>query len=1013
MNMKRVGRNDPCPCGSGKKSKHCCFQLDKAQAVTAHPDALSSGSIHAALAHHQAGRLPQAKAIYQQILQADPSHPEALHLLGVIAHQEGSYEVAVELINKAISVNSSSPMSYTNLGLALQAQDKPGEAIENYQKALSLKPDYTEAHYNLGVALQAQGKLDAAIGSYYQTLALKPDYAEAYVNLGNAFKDQGKLEAAVESYQKALSIKPNLAETHFNLGILLQTQGNLEAAVNSYQKALSLKPDYAETHGNLGLAHYAQNKLELAVNSYQKAILIKPDLAETHYNLGVALQAQGKLEAAVKSYRRALALRPGYAEAHNNLGVALKDQGNLDAGFESFHQALLVKPDLAEAYNNMGNAFKDQGKLGEAIESFNKALSLKPNFAEAYNNLLFLHGYHALLDPREYLSLARGWERACLTVQDRQAARDRVFQYKPLTGRRLRVGYISGDFRQHAVSYFVEQLFSHHDRARIELYAYSSHIHRDDITERLQTLVDHWVPLIGVPDAAARECIEADGIDVLIDLSGHTSDNRLGVFARRAAPVQAHYLGFMASTGLTEMDYWIGDEILTPPETDNHFSEHVWRLPRVWVSYEGKADAPLPDWRPDRDGVVWLGSFNQLGKLTPATLALWAKVLHALPEGHLLLKTRGLADARNRQRILDAMDSYGIAPDRIELQDSGITPGWAAHMAYYNRLDIALDPVGGMGGGTTTCDALWMGVPVITLEGDRMASRMTASMLDAIGHPEWIARSEAEYVDKVVALARDVEQRKALRHTQRERMARSTLCDAQGLARNLEQAYLDMFERWMEKQKERPSIIGEKRVVFIGDSITRGTCFSDCEIYTPFATRIANELPVAHPAYIWNVYNEGLDGSCTRDWVKWIDSKIIAHNPTDVVICLGVNDSADDLFPYHVSPVNFQENLQFIINKIRGHSRTTRVVLINIPIINLNKLTWGRTDPYRVQYRGIIQSVAEANDCKVVDVFSETKRFSDQSIFDGYYFKDDGIHLSDTSHILIYNKLLPILCMCR
>ena len=283
----------------------------------------------------------------------------------------------------------------------------------------------------------------------------------------------------------------------------------------------------------------------------------------------------------------------------------------------------------------------------------------------------------------------------------------------------------------------------------------------------------------GIPDAALRERIEADGIDVLVDLSGHTAHNRLGVFARRAAPVQAHYLGYFASTGLTEMDYLIGDEILTPAETDSHFSERVWRLPRIRASYEGKADAPLPAWHPAEDGSVWLGSFNNLGKLTPATLALWAKVLHALPQAKLLLKTKELADAGNRRRILDAMAGHGISPDRIELQDSSVTPGWREHMAYYDRLDIALDPVGAHGGYTTTCDALWMGVPVIALEGDRMATRMTASMLNAIGHPEWIARTEAEYVDKVVALARDVEQRKALRSAQRGRMAASPLCDAQ------------------------------------------------------------------------------------------------------------------------------------------------------------------------------------------------------------------------------------------
>ena len=383
-----------------------------------------------------------------------------------------------------------------------------------------------------------------------------------------------------------------------------------------------------------------------------------------------------------------------------------------------------------------------------------------------------------------------------MPARDRQAAAGRVFRRSPLPGRRIRIGYVSGDYYFHSVSYYLKKIFACHDRTRIELFAYSTNSLRDAVTDEFIALADHWTPLFGLDDGAAAERIEADGIDLLIDLSGHTTGNRLGIFARRAAPVQAHYLGYFASTGLAEMDYWIGDEILTPPATDDQFTEQVWRLPRVWVSYQGRTDAPLPDWRPDPSGTVWLGSFNNLRKLTPATLSLWAKVLHALPEGRLLLKTKELADDQNRRRIWDTFASHDIAAARIELQDTSVTPGWLSHMAWYNRLDIALDPVGGVGGGTTTCDALWMAVPLIALSGDRMASCMTASMLHALGHPEWVAGCEADYVDRVVSLARDVELRRGLRADQRTRMAESPLCDARGLAAALENAYIEMFERW-------------------------------------------------------------------------------------------------------------------------------------------------------------------------------------------------------------------------
>jgi len=262
-----------------------------------------------------------------------------------------------------------------------------------------------------------------------------------------------------------------------------------------------------------------------------------------------------------------------------------------------------------------------------------------------------------------------------------------------------------------------------------------------------------------------------------------------------AAPVQVHYLSF-ASTGLSQMDYFIGDEIVTPPETDGHFRETVWRLPRTWVTYDAKGKAPAQAWRPAEDGTVWVGSFNNLVKLTSETLSLWSQLLRALPEARLLLKTRGLAEPAVSQRLLDAFSGHGIPPGRVELADGSVTPDWPRHMAFYDRLDVALDPVAGIGGGTTTLDALWMGVPVITLAGDRMATRMTMSCLHAIGRTEWIAQDQQDYIDKVVALARDVEGRKAMRSEQRARMAASPLCDAAGLAHALEEAYLAMYERW-------------------------------------------------------------------------------------------------------------------------------------------------------------------------------------------------------------------------
>jgi predicted O-linked N-acetylglucosamine transferase (SPINDLY family) len=539
-----------------------------------------------------------------------------------------------------------------------------------------------------------------------------------------------------------------------------------------------------------------------AAEFYLESLDLQPQDARIWCNFGAELNATGRVAEAELAYRRALELEPGLAQGWYNLGALLQEKGSLDEAEQCYlSAAALVDTDSDHELwvllrNNLGLLLQNQGRQQEAVDLYRRALAEQPQESGLHSNLLFLYAYHAVLDPDEYLGRARSWEQAYLPAQERQAARNRTFQRLRLAGRRLKLGYVSADYRHHPVSYNIEQVFAHHDRARTELFAYSATGLRDAFTERLQALAEHWIPVTGITDAALRDRIDADGIDVLVDLSGHTEHNRLGVFARRAAPVQVYYLGYFASTGLTEMDYLIGDDILTPPETDSHFSERVWRLPRVWQTYNDKIDAPLPDWRPAQDGCLWLGSFNNLGKLTPATLALWAKVLHALPQATLLLKTKELADAGNRRRILDAMTRHGILPERVELHDWSTTPDWRSHMAYYDRLDIALDAVGGMSGGITTCDALWMGVPVITLEGDRMSSRITATILNAVGHQEWIAHSEADYVDKVVALVQDVAKRTALRSAQRSQMAASPLCDARGLARSLEKAYFEMFERW-------------------------------------------------------------------------------------------------------------------------------------------------------------------------------------------------------------------------
>ena len=701
------------------------------------------------------------------------------------------------------------------LGAFLGLQGKSAEAVRPLQKATKLLPADPEAHSNLGAALQDQGRLVEAEASYLKALAIRPGYAEAHYNLGITLKDQGRLMEAEASYLKALAIKPDYAEAHRNLGIALQEQGRLMEAEASYLKALAIKPDYADAHNNLGIALQGQGRLMEAEASYLKALAIKPDYAEAHRNLGIALQDQGRLMEAEASYLKALAIKPDYAEAHNNLGIALQEQGRLMEAEASYLKALAIKPDYAEAHNNLGNTHKDQGRLTEAEASYLRALAIKPDYAEkAHSNLLFVLAHNGATQPEEYLTRARSWDLTATAAWDRRAAGAMEFCNPPLRGRPLKIGYVSGDFRQHSVSYFIEKLFSGHNRERCEVFAYSTHLKADDVTRRLQGMADHWTLLFGMTDTAAAERIRKDGIDVLIDLSGHTAFNRLKIFALRSAPVQAHYLGFFASTGLAEMDYWIGDEVLIPEKDAGYYSEKIWRLPRAWISYYAGDGAPVPAWQSDPSGDIWFGSFNSLYKITPESIRLWARVLKNCPQGRLLLKTAQFADPATRERLLKEFAAEGIFSDRIFLV--GNVSGWREHMALYDRLDVALDPVGGVCGGTTTCDALWMGVPVITLAGACMARRMSASMLTSMGRTEWIAQSADEYVEKALSLAGNVTARRDARFSQRERMERSPLCDTQGLVYALEDAYKKMFTAWQESRRQSPPVVAINAVESYG-----------------------------------------------------------------------------------------------------------------------------------------------------------------------------------------------------
>jgi predicted O-linked N-acetylglucosamine transferase (SPINDLY family) len=633
----------------------------------------------------------------------------------------------------------------------------------------------------LAIAIQHHqaGRLQAAEQIYRRILQAEPNQVEAHINLGAAFKEQGKLDEAVACYRRALELKPDLAEAHSNLGNALKQQGKLDEAVACHRRALELKPDFVEAHNNLGNALKDQGKLDEAVACFRRALELKPGFAAAHNNLGNVFNDEGKLHEAIACFRRALELKPDFAEAHNNLGNALEGQGRLDDAVACCRRALELKPDYVEAHNSLGIALIDQGRLDEAIACYRRALELKPDFAATHDNVLSTLQYCTGVTPAALAEAHAEYDRRyaaplCGAFARRESVPDRHG--------RLRLGFVSPDLGRHPVGYFLVRVLENLSQEQHETICYSDRIVKDDLTHRLQAAATQWRDVIGMSDQRLAEQVREDRIDILFDLAGHTAHNRLLVFARKPATIQVTWAGYVGTTGLKAMDYLLADHYEIPPGAERHYQERVLRMPEGYVCYDPPAYAPAVTSLPALDrGQVTFGCFNKPAKITPQAIDVWAKILRRLPRARLVLKYKGCNDNGVVRRFAALFVAHAVDPGRIELL--GYSPH-AELLAEYNRIDLALDSFP-YSGGLTTCEALWMGVPVVTCPGETFASRHSLSHLSNVGLTETIAEDLDEYVELAVSLAGDLPRLAALRAGLRQRMAGSPLCDGKRFAANL------------------------------------------------------------------------------------------------------------------------------------------------------------------------------------------------------------------------------------
>jgi len=660
----KTGRNDPCPCGSGRKFKHCCLGAPAGAGGRGAP--LAAG--------------PGAAELFQQ-------------------------------------------------GLQLQAAGQPAAAAERFRAVLRQAPDNVEAH----------------------------------VNLGNALIDLAQPAAALASYQRALQLRPAMRELNLNIGLAQEALGQDAVAAATYEAALA--------HG--------------------------PASAQVLNNLARLLRKAGRLDESIVRWRAAIALEPAAAALHDGLAGVLSAQGRVDQAVDSLRTAIALDPSSADLQENLGLVLLQLGDVHGAVLGLRQALAIDPQRYATHQSLLMLLLY---LDSSSPASIAAEHRAFASRFTDALAPRHGETPRAPDPERPLHIGYVSGDFRSHSVAYFIEPILARHDRARHTVTCYHTLAVEDEVTARLRALADRWVACAGLDDEALAARVRADRIDILVDLSGHTAGNRLRVFARRPAPLQLSWIGYPAASGLWQIDARLSDDVASPPGPDAaphatpggaygglDAADRIVRLPRVFSVYRPPRDAPPADRLPPEDpSRIELGSFNNLAKVSNTTLRLWCAVLRRNPALHLTLKDKLLGAEAARVRLLERFAAHGIGAERLTLLAR--LPADRDHLERYRQLDIALDtyPYGGV---TTTCEALWMGLPVVSLAGAGFAARMGATLLGAIGQSGWVAHDEGEFVDIVLALAADPQLRGARRGALRAALAASALCDEAGVTGELEAAY--------------------------------------------------------------------------------------------------------------------------------------------------------------------------------------------------------------------------------
>lgn len=804
-----------------------------------------------ALAFHQAGQLVQAEQLYRHILQIQPKHYDCLHLLGVMQYQLGRHAEAVRQIDAALKINSSFAPAHNNRANALKELRRYDEALASYDRAIALDSRFADALNNRGVVLYELKRFKEALASYDSAVRLKPDYAEAYNNRGNALNELKQFGEALASYDRAAALDANSAEAFNGRGRALKELGRPHEALSSYDKAIALRSDHAAAFNNRGFVLGELERYDEALECHSKAIELAPDFAEAWNGRGIALYGLKRFEEALASYEKAITLNPDYVEVFNNCGNALRELKRFNEALANCEKAIALWPDYAAAVGNRGIIFYELRRYDEALACFEQAIALKSNDTELYNNrgnvLIklgrfreaiadfdraqalrpdqpFLAGlrFHAKMricdwdsfdgdcaflaseiesgicsaEPFILLSTpaAPALHRKCaeLYVADKCPASPPFWMGERYSHEKIRLAYVSADLREHAVATLAAGLFECHDKSRFETIALSlgpdTH---DRMRERLLGSFNRFFDVQSKSDQDIARLMRDLEIDIAVDLNGFTGEARSGIFAFRAAPIQISYIGYAGTLGGRYWDYIIADRFVIPEEFENHYAEKVVYLPGSFMANDdsreiadctpSRADAGLPE-----RGFVFC-CFNNNYKITPDVFNVWMRLLREVPDSVLWLS----AGSGAMENLCLAAIKRGIASDRLIFAPR--TQSNEDHLARLRLADLFLDTFY-YNAHSTACDALWAGLPVLTCPGQTFASRVAGSLLSAIGLPELIASSPAEYEELALKLAYNPAWLASVKQKLAQHRHTYPLFDTKRFTRHIEAAYQTMQE---------------------------------------------------------------------------------------------------------------------------------------------------------------------------------------------------------------------------